>query len=213
MRQSTVGKIFAMHYLRVPFRQRVLNKVVSLEGGDMYSATLREILEKYHGIKVGDFSYGSLLNLGYCDPQTVIGDYVSIGPNVRRFGASHPLGFPALHPLFYNPGLGLVAAHQDVERSQCWIGHDSWIGANVTILPGCTRIGIGAVIGAGSVVTRDVPDFAVVAGNPAKVLKIRFTDEKQAEILASEFWTLNPSDAFRTVTLIGSRMEKSDHEN
>lgn len=50
------------------------------------------------------------------------------------------------------------------------IGADCWFGGNCIVLPGVT-IGKGAVVGAGSVVTRDVPDFAVVAGNPARVLK------------------------------------------
>ena len=52
------------------------------------------------------------------------------------------------------------------------IGNDVWIGARVTILPG-VKIGNGAIIGAGSVVTKDVPDFAIVGGNPARVIKYR----------------------------------------
>ena len=50
---------------------------------------------------------------------------------------------------------------------------DNWIGARVIVLPGCKRIGYGAVIGAGSVLTHDVPDYAVMGGNPARVLKYR----------------------------------------
>lgn len=53
------------------------------------------------------------------------------------------------------------------------IGEKVWIGARVIILAGCQKIGNGAIIGAGSVVTHDVPDYAVVAGNPAKVIKYR----------------------------------------
>jgi maltose O-acetyltransferase len=53
------------------------------------------------------------------------------------------------------------------------IGDDVWIGRRVMILPGCSRIGRGAVLGAGAVVTRDVPDYAVVGGNPARVLRFR----------------------------------------
>jgi acetyltransferase-like isoleucine patch superfamily enzyme len=50
------------------------------------------------------------------------------------------------------------------------VGHDAWIGDYVVITPRCRRIGIGAVVGAGAVVTRDVPDYAIVAGVPAKVV-------------------------------------------
>jgi acetyltransferase-like isoleucine patch superfamily enzyme len=173
----------------------------------MYSLTLRKILEIYHGVKVGSFSYGSLLSIGNCDAGTEIGSYVSIGPNVRRFGAAHPMGGPALHPLFYNPNLGLVGADEDVERSKCWIGHDSWVGANVTILPGCSRIGIGAAIGAGSVVTHDVPDFAVVAGNPARIIRTRFPEGAQVTIRESKFWSLPPEEALAVVADIRPRLE------
>ncbi len=53
------------------------------------------------------------------------------------------------------------------------IAGDVWIGARAIILPGCRRIGHGAIIGAGAVVTKDVPDWAVVGGNPARIIKSR----------------------------------------
>ncbi len=58
-------------------------------------------------------------------------------------------------------------------KSELIIACDVWIGTRAMILPGCRHIGYGAVIGAGAVVTKDVPDYAVVGGNPAKVLKYR----------------------------------------
>lgn len=58
-------------------------------------------------------------------------------------------------------------------KTPLYIESDVWIGARVTVLPGCRHIGRGAIIGACAVVTKDVPDFAVVAGNPAKVMKYR----------------------------------------
>lgn len=58
-------------------------------------------------------------------------------------------------------------------KTQLVIGDDVWIGNRVTILSNCHRIGTGAIIGACSVVTKDVPDYAIVAGNPAKVIRHR----------------------------------------
>ena len=59
------------------------------------------------------------------------------------------------------------------EKTPLHIESDVWIGARALILPGCRRIGKGAIIGAGAVVTRDVPDYAIVGGNPAQVIRYR----------------------------------------
>ncbi|MBR4197321.1 MAG: hypothetical protein IKQ94_00950 [Bacteroidales bacterium] len=59
------------------------------------------------------------------------------------------------------------------EKTSLFIDDDVWIGSRAIILPGCSRIGRGAIIGAGAVVTKDVPDYAIVGGNPAKILKYR----------------------------------------
>ena len=67
------------------------------------------------------------------------------------------------------------------------IGSDVWIGRNAIILPGL-KIGHGAVVGAGAVVTKDVPPYAIVAGNPAKVLRRRFDDEIVEALLKIEWW-------------------------
>lgn len=68
------------------------------------------------------------------------------------------------------------------------IGNDVWIGANVIITPSCKSIGDGAIVGAGSVVTRDVPPFTIVAGNPAKIIAKRFTAELEEIISESRWW-------------------------
>ena len=67
------------------------------------------------------------------------------------------------------------------------IGHDVWIGTNVTILPS-VKIGNGAIIAAGAVVTKDIPDYAIVGGVPAKVLKYRFSDDEIKRLNQSKWW-------------------------
>lgn len=195
MKESTTGRVITGLYARLPSRGKALAIATRLEGGQMTSLSLRRILADHHGVTVGNHSYGSLLVPGYADRGTTIGAYVSIGPGVRRFGAAHPLDDPCLHPYWYNPRLGLVGEENDVARTECWIGHGAWIGANSLILPGCTRIGIGAVVGAGSVVTHDVPDFAVVAGNPARELRLRLTQSKRDAILDARHWEHDPPEA------------------
>jgi virginiamycin A acetyltransferase len=67
------------------------------------------------------------------------------------------------------------------------VGNDVWVGYDALVMPG-VRIGDGAIVAARSVVTRDVPPYAVVGGNPAGVVRQRFTDEVVAELLAIRWW-------------------------
>ncbi|MGK2876968.1 MAG: CatB-related O-acetyltransferase [Solirubrobacterales bacterium] len=193
LKQSNVGRLAYRCFRFIPRRWAIVRLVTKLEGGEVRSATLRRVLREKYDIEVGAHSYGSLLSPDLCDPNSKIGRYVSIGPNVRRIGASHPLAAASLHPYWYNATFGIVDESADVERSPIEIGDDSWIGANVTILPRCTRVGIGAVIGAGAVVTRDVLDFEIVAGNPARSLGFRLTDETRQHLLDARPWELPPN--------------------
>ncbi|KAI9004720.1 maltose O-acetyltransferase [Gaertneriomyces semiglobifer] len=90
--------------------------------------------------------------------KITIGNDVLFGPNVSLFGATHPLDASVRRN--WGPEYGLPIS----------IGDDVWIGGNVTVCPGVT-IGNRSVVGAASVVTKDVPDDVVVAGNPAKIIR------------------------------------------
>ncbi len=205
MIESRLGRLIARYYPRLPVRERLLRLVTKREGGQFTSVTLRRVLDEHHGVVVGAYSYGSLLQPGMADRSTTIGAYVSIGPNVRRFGAAHPIDSLSMHPYWYNPKLGFADAEADVPRTACTIGNDVWIGANVTILPACDRIGDGAVIGAGAVVTRPVDDFTIVAGNPARVIGERLTEGERAQLRARAPWSLDPAEARRVLEEIAKR--------
>ena len=129
--------------------------------------------------------------------NTIIGKYCSIGENVKLIYGEHPTNnFVSTHPSFYTskPKAGLKFEHSSEFKEYkltsngyfCEIGNDVWIGSNVIILGG-TKIGNGAIIGAGSIITKDVPPYAIVAGIPARVLKYRF-DEKQIKALENIKW-------------------------
>lgn len=195
MRSTALGKTIVRLYGRVPGSTRLLDAAVRSEGGQMTSRSLRAILRSRFGVEVGSYSYGGLLVPGAADTGTVIGNYVSIGAGVRRFGAAHPVDDLSMHPYWYNPRLGLAEREDDVPRSPIEIGHDSWIGANAIILPKVGSIGIGAVVGAGSIVTRDVPPFAIAVGAPARVVGFRLEEHEQERLIEAQPWMLPPAEA------------------
>jgi acetyltransferase-like isoleucine patch superfamily enzyme len=81
------------------------------------------------------------------------------------------------------------------KRSRIVIGNDVWIGQDVLILGGVT-IGDGAIVGAGSLVTRDVEPYTIVAGNPCRVIRTRYTDEQIKKLLKLKWWSIEDIDQF-----------------
>lgn len=168
------------------WRKFLRRMIIRLENGEMYSKTLRKIFKDYHNIEIGMYSYGCF-NLENIQPGVQIGRYCSFARNVFIRVGNHPLNFRSLHPFFYNPDLGFVKELL-IKRTEITIENDVWIGRCAIILPSVKRIGNGAVIGAGSVVTKDVPPYAVAAGNPARIIKYRFSSKKIREIILTRWW-------------------------
>ena len=157
----------------------------------MYSSTLRKFYRDQYKTDVGLYSYGGCFNPSFNLGGTVkIGRYCSIAQGVRYYGANHPIEKVAMSAIFYNKAFGFPV--HDVQRGLLEIGNDVWIGGNVLITCGCKKIGNGAVIGAGAVVTKDVPAYSIVVGVPAKVINYRFSDEVKQKIDNSGWFNQNP---------------------
>ena len=150
---------------------------------------LRRFFKDRYGIEVGLYSYGCFDRWRLPAPLRV-GRYCSFASSVRSAPANHPVDALTTHPVLYERAFGVV--DHDIQHEKVLIVEDDvWVGHNVMILPGCKFIGRGAVIGAGAVVTRDVERYAIVAGNPARKLRDRFTPELAAAIEASRWWELD----------------------
>jgi phosphonate metabolism protein (transferase hexapeptide repeat family) len=146
-------------------------------------------------VTVGDFSYFERhAEAIYTD----IGKFCSIAANTRINALGHPLERATTHKVSYRPNeyfryLGVDQEFRERRRrKRVTIGNDVWIGHGAVILPG-VAIGNGAVVGANAVVTRDVPAFAVVAGVPARMIRLRFA-EKIATRLENMAWWDWPLD-------------------
>lgn len=121
------------------------------------------------------------------DAPVEIGNFCSIARHVSVHGYGHDPGRISTHFVGRNI-LGRPIEDEIVTAGPTRIGHDVWIGAGGHVLPGVS-IGTGAIIGAGSVVARDVPPYAIAVGTPAKPTRFRFDDESIKRLLASEWWS------------------------
>lgn len=142
-------------------------------------------------VTLGKYSY-----MGYNNVvrKVRIGRFCSMAWNIqhRRYGPLYGLHGSTYLSDWWDRALGErpQAENPPLEAvAQGVIGNDVWIGSGATLLYG-VRIGDGAVIGAGAVVTRDVPPYAVVAGVPARVIKMRFEPEIIAGLRACRWWEL-----------------------
>lgn len=137
-------------------------------------------------VSVGNETYGSLIVYNYSSDQEFlkIGSYVSISADVKFIlGGNHIMDRLSTFPFdtfFYE--LGDVST----TKGPITIGDDVWIGMNSIILSGVT-VGQGAVIAAGSVVTKDIPPYAIVAGAPAKVIRYRFDEDTIRHLCKIDF--------------------------
>jgi phosphonate metabolism protein (transferase hexapeptide repeat family) len=151
--------------------------------------------------EIGRHSYLEYVEMGdysYCGPfcffqNAVIGKFVNIAASVRIGPTAHPMDRPTQHHFTYRRKLYGFADTDDEEffarrREQlARIGHDSWIGHGAVIMPKVT-VGIGAVVGAGAVVTKDVPAYTVAVGVPARIAKRRFPPHIAEALIDISWW-------------------------
>jgi acetyltransferase-like isoleucine patch superfamily enzyme len=128
--------------------------------------------------------------------NTRLGRYCSIAGESKIGLANHPSVWFSTHPFPYNVttvdsvGYYTPPFNYDVKAKATIVGHDVWIGTRAMIIGGIT-IGTGAIIAAGAVVTKDVPPYAIVGGNPAKIIKYRFDEHLREALLNSKWWEID----------------------
>lgn len=154
---------------------------------------------KNPNIVVGDFTYFAdtyfekhvMHHYDFIGDKLIIGKFCQIGAGVEFVmnGANHQMNAVSTYPFYIFGSWDQSApSKEDLPfKGDTVVGNDVWIGQNSTILPG-VHIGDGAIIGLNSVVTRDVPPYTIVAGNPAKAVKKRFDDELIDLLLKLKWW-------------------------
>ncbi len=176
---------------------------ITLPDGTLHAGTvyLKSVID-HPRMEIGEYTYASDFDppepggwaarlapylFDFAADRLVLGKFCQIAHGVRFIGASAnhatrgitTFPFAVLDPetmLGYQP-----------DRRDIVVGHDVWLGYGAMVMPG-TRIGNGVIVGAGSVVRGDVPDYTVVAGNPAQVVRRRFTDDEIATLNRIAWW-------------------------
>ena len=145
----------------------------------------------YTKYSVGKYTYGAPIVKDWHQGSTLqIGDFCSIAENVTiLLGGNHPTDWISSFPfgVVFEEFKERYYQYPKLSKGSVIIGNDVWIGLNTIILSGVT-IGDGAIVAAGSVVTKNVEPYAIVGGNPAKLLKKRFSDEAISKLLAIQWW-------------------------
>ncbi len=168
--------------------QSIISRLLAL-----YISATRSVFtntqKAYRAYNIGDWTYGKPKILRYGSTSDVtIGKFCSIADNVSMIaGGEHHKDWVTAYPF---PELFAEAKHfpgLPLSKGDIAIGNDVWIGRDAMILSGVT-IGDGAVVAAGTVVTKDVPPYAVIGGNPGRILNFRFSDNQIESLLQISWW-------------------------
>ncbi|MHC8345298.1 CatB-related O-acetyltransferase [Pseudomonas sp. RT6P73] len=128
--------------------------------------------------------------------RVTVGRFCSIANRVIVGGARHPIEYVSTSPVFLSHKESIktkFSKHDYSWEPKTSIGHDVWIGEGVYVKGGVT-VGVGAVIGMGSVVTKDIPPYAIYAGNPARLIRFRFSEAVIDALLKSRWWELSDEE-------------------
>lgn len=163
--------------------------------------------KKYEGtfISIGRFTYG-VPKIKFCTGEResiAIGSFCSIASGVTIYGGGeHRPDWMSTYPfnVFLKEDFREITGHP-ATKGKVTIGNDVWIGSGATILSGVT-IGNGAVIGTNALVAKDVPPYAIYAGNPAKLIRYRFDDQTIARLMEMHWWDWDYESLYEAVPLL-----------
>lgn len=189
--------MYSIAYLWSKFMKKIRGKAI--KNSQLHSTTKIGAGSNIVNVEMGKHSYcGYDCTLVECR----VGSFCSIADNVSIGLASHPIDWVSMSPAFIGERVEKegkdsikkkYAEHFYEAIEETIIGNDVWIGKGAFVKAG-VRIGNGAVVGMGSVVTRNVPDYAIVGGIPAKIIRMRFDKDVIKKLQEVEWWNWEDSE-------------------
>ncbi|MEZ5198290.1 MAG: CatB-related O-acetyltransferase [Bacteroidales bacterium] len=150
---------------------------------------------------IGKYTYINKYSL--IEKNTTIGRFCSIAYNVKIGLGSHPTNWVSTHQFAYDSKYKFIKQSKAFENNSTKptiIGNDVWIGANAIVLAG-VKIGDGAIVGANSLVTKDVEPYSIVVGTPAKHQRFRFDEKTIQELLKIQWWNWDDQKIKKNIAL------------
>lgn len=192
-----IPRFIKEHLKLVILKRRFPNSVINSKSVALNVTLGRCVLYKGSRIgayvNIGDYSF---VNIDTIIFSAVIGKFTSIAPRCQIGMPEHPVDHMSTSPYIYSEGRSVINISSWTEiYTPPIIGNDVWIGANSVVLQG-VKIGDGAIIGAGAVVTKDVESYSIVGGVPARLIRKRF-DEKTIQYLLDLKWWDMPNDEIK----------------
>ncbi|MCH9617221.1 MAG: Chloramphenicol acetyltransferase [Chlamydiia bacterium] len=192
------------NYFESPFKSFPINKQTT--NPNIIAGRYSYYSGYYHGHSFDDCAYYLMPDKEDAD-KLIIGSFCSIATGVIFMMAGnqgHRMDWISTFPFFYADAPFNQEAKDGMKsKGDTIIGNDVWIGAEALIMPGVT-IGDGAIIGARSIVTKDVEPYTVVAGSPAKPIKKRFSEEQIKQLLEISWWNWSDENLEHAMPLLCS---------
>ena len=201
--------------------------VITAEGKVWPDTVLLKNVINHSQIEVGDYTYYNDFDLRYGDDyakkiapylyrdfspeKLIIGKFCCIanGAKFITTSAQHQYDGFSAYPfaVFGQEWSKSYTPNYPADKDNI-VGNDVWIGHNAIIMPG-VKIGSGVIIGTAAVVTKDVPDYCIVAGNPAKIIRQRFDDQTIARLMQISWWNWPDEKIFSNIgAIVGSDIDK-----
>lgn len=166
---------------------------------------IRKLVGKNY-VEIGKYTYGAQhISLHFSSANLIIGKFCSIADNVHIFlGGNHNVKYLSTFPFGHTDEsrhLSSPIENHPVGNGDIIIGNDVWIGSGASIMSGIT-IGDGAVIAARSHVVSSIPPYSIYGGNPAKLIRMRFSEEVIEELLEIQWWNHSDHEISKVIPLL-----------